>query len=554
MAIKFLNTLAVDTDVLYVDASNDRVGVGTTSPSQLLHLQKGGVTPTFTAPDSEVLRIESDAPSELSGNPRSSDINILSSSAGYSRVIFTDDSVSYGENGLYYDHASRIFQIISKSQILATFTTNGGVFLGANQNKTTADDAMAVNRNNTASGNYSFAAGELTEASAAQSAAFGYDTTASGGASFATGAVTIASGSNSFVAGSTGTASGTDSTALGYGSRATGNQSLAIGYQTTASGNSSFSGGGPTTLASGENAFAFGADVDVIGSHSAGFGRLHDIDGNENLVGGVSNVVDGDANLVGGAQNDLNTKNNNLVAGGDNTITSAAGNYNTIIGFNNEIGFGSYNLSGGQETYNFGTRSISFGSGTTASKGNQQFAFGEGTTTPTTGTAARASNQFVVGKFNDINNAVLFAVGKGSSTFSRQNALTVSANGYVGISTATPVYDLDVNGLSRFSNTLFYTTLTQISQRDQKKDIADIDKTKARAIPFKEYRYKSSIDGSERKRYGVVVEDIENDYPELVYTGSDGVKGVSYIDLLIKRVAELEKELEDISLTPGPKG
>jgi hypothetical protein len=38
MAIKFLNTVAVDTDVLYVDTTNDRVGIGTTSPSFPLHV------------------------------------------------------------------------------------------------------------------------------------------------------------------------------------------------------------------------------------------------------------------------------------------------------------------------------------------------------------------------------------------------------------------------------------------------------------------------------------------------------------------------------------
>ena len=38
MAIKFLNTVAVDTDVLYVDAANNRVGIGTTSPSQKLQV------------------------------------------------------------------------------------------------------------------------------------------------------------------------------------------------------------------------------------------------------------------------------------------------------------------------------------------------------------------------------------------------------------------------------------------------------------------------------------------------------------------------------------
>ena len=38
MAIKFLNTVQVDTDVLYVDAANDRVGIGTTSPAEKLYV------------------------------------------------------------------------------------------------------------------------------------------------------------------------------------------------------------------------------------------------------------------------------------------------------------------------------------------------------------------------------------------------------------------------------------------------------------------------------------------------------------------------------------
>ena len=38
MAIKFLNTVQVDTDVLYVNTANDRVGIGTTSPAVTLHV------------------------------------------------------------------------------------------------------------------------------------------------------------------------------------------------------------------------------------------------------------------------------------------------------------------------------------------------------------------------------------------------------------------------------------------------------------------------------------------------------------------------------------
>jgi hypothetical protein len=42
MPIKFLNTVAVDTSVLYVDTINDRVGIGTTSPAGKLHVSDAG--------------------------------------------------------------------------------------------------------------------------------------------------------------------------------------------------------------------------------------------------------------------------------------------------------------------------------------------------------------------------------------------------------------------------------------------------------------------------------------------------------------------------------
>ena len=128
----------------------------------------------------------------------------------------------------------------------------------------------------------------------------------------------------------------------------------------------------------------------------------------------------------------------------------------------------------------------------------------------------------------------------------------VNSSGNVGISDTTPSYKLDVNGEGRFTGDLRCLSLIQTSQSDKKESISDIVKTTNKKIEFKEYVYKS--DSGNRKRYGVLAEDIEVDYPELVHVDADGVKGVNYIDLLVKRVAELEKELEDISLTEGPKG
>lgn len=127
-----------------------------------------------------------------------------------------------------------------------------------------------------------------------------------------------------------------------------------------------------------------------------------------------------------------------------------------------------------------------------------------------------------------------------------------AGNDRVGIANSSPGFELDVTGAIRATGNVTCNALTQTSMRSLKKNIGDITKTKAKVIPFKEYEFKSG--DTTRKRYGVVVEDIENDYPELVYDLGGGVKAVNYIDLLVKRVAEMEKELTEITGAKGDKG
>ena len=65
-------------------------------------------------------------------------------------------------------------------------------------------------------------------------------------------------------------------------------------------------------------------------------------------------------------------------------------------------------------------------------------------------------------------------------------------------------------------------------------------------VDFKEYNFK----GSKRTRFGVIAQDIEEKHPEFVHTREGGDKTVSYIDLLVAKVHELEnriKELESAS-------
>jgi hypothetical protein len=53
-------------------------------------------------------------------------------------------------------------------------------------------------------------------------------------------------------------------------------------------------------------------------------------------------------------------------------------------------------------------------------------------------------------------------------------------------------------------------------------------------------------DLTDRSRYGVIAQKVELIAPELVIDAEDGTKLVSYIDLLIAKIARLEQRLKTI--------
>ena len=58
-----------------------------------------------------------------------------------------------------------------------------------------------------------------------------------------------------------------------------------------------------------------------------------------------------------------------------------------------------------------------------------------------------------------------------------------------------------------------------------------------------EFNFKD--DETKRKRYGVIAEDVEKAFPELVYDEA-GRKTVAYIDLLVAKVARLEERIKKL--------
>ena len=53
-------------------------------------------------------------------------------------------------------------------------------------------------------------------------------------------------------------------------------------------------------------------------------------------------------------------------------------------------------------------------------------------------------------------------------------------------------------------------------------------------------------DKTNRKRYGVIAQDIEKIAPEFVHVDKEGIKSVAYIDLLIIKVTELENRIKQL--------
>jgi prepilin-type processing-associated H-X9-DG protein len=80
------------------------------------------------------------------------------------------------------------------------------------------------------------------------------------------------------------------------------------------------------------------------------------------------------------------------------------------------------------------------------------------------------------------------------------------------------------------------------SDRRLKTNIVPLE-VKAVDVDYVEFEYKSDLG---RTRFGVIAQDIQKNYPELVTEGDDGMLSVSYIDLLLRKISYLEQEVEKL--------
>lgn len=204
---------------------------------------------------------------------------------------------------------------------------------------------------------------------------------------------------------------------------------------------------------------------------------------------------------------------------------------------------GDYSHAEGNATYAKGDYSHA--------EGNHTKANGESSHVSGSYTIAENDSEFACGKYNKFNVNQIFSIGIGTADNARKNALYITTDGVIGGDTqltngGTSMFGLKINGGIEATNGMISPTYLNSSDERLKKDIetiSDNDIDKVKNVNLKSYVFKS--DNS--KHYGVIAQDVEKaGLSELVMNGSDGMKSVDYISLLILKISELENEIKNL--------
>ncbi|WP_298543347.1 tail fiber domain-containing protein [uncultured Aquimarina sp.] len=260
----------------------------------------------------------------------------------------------------------------------------------------------------------------------------------------------------------------------------------------------------------------------------------------------AGNMVDG----VGG----FDEANLGPFSVGFGQVNTATGWYAATMGINNtSSGFGS--LTAGNTNVASGNQSVALGSNNTAS-GTQSFTLGYAL-------KAESVGQVSLGYFNTedagnpnayIDTDRLFVIGNGVSDINgitRSDAFLMLKNGNtafsgnVGVGTTTPetTYALNVNGDLNYTG-----NLTNISDRRYKKNIETLSNSLDKILKTEGVQYEmrkdefSDMKFADGPQYGVIAQEIEKIFPNLVTTNDNGYKSVNYTGLIPVLVEALKEQ------------
>lgn len=345
------------------------------------------------------------------------------------------------------------------------------------------------------------------------SVAIGSSTLASGSASAAFGAYTQATGGSSTAMGINTLASGESSTAMGNFSRATGNNSTAMGYNSEASGDASIAMGDGTT-ASGLYSTAMGRDTTASGTYSLAAGRRAKTESPSGLSKYSGSFVWADSfdfDFHATAGNQFSAR----ASGGVRFVTDIDGSGNatetfTIDASGNVSATGtmtasSTTLPGVTPSYH----------GITAMIGDRIAAYGVNSSS--SWPAMEAWNQ---------GSGDLFRAWAGANG-SQQKKFSVTNDG-----------------------TVFATAYNTPSDGRLKDNITSLGNALEKISALRGVSYTMKNDPEHAQHIGVIAQELEQQYPELVHTDDQGMKSVAYANLsavLIEAVKEQQQQIQQQS-------
>ena len=297
----------------------------------------------------------------------------------------------------------------------------------------------------------------------------------------------------------TNTASGNRSIATGVDAEASGEYSTAMGQGSVANGMVSTTMGS-FTRASGDYSTAMGDRTIASGFASTATGYLTEASGDYSAAMGVNTTASGDYSVAIG--NNLNATEIYSVAIG--TLNTSSGYASTTLGDSN---------------WASGRASTAIGAGTIA----EDYAM------LSIGTWSLPLESPNPSQFSNSNTA--FLIGNGINADSRSNAVQILFDG-----TTTIAGDLNINSDARL-----------------KANIISLGSTLAKLLQIDGKTYTMKKDENKKQKIGVLAQDIEKVFPELV-SESNGVKSVNYqglVPVLINALKEQEeriKRLEELLL------
>ncbi len=351
------------------------------------------------------------------------------------------------------------------------------------------------------------------------SAAFGQDTKVNGSYSFASGKNNAISGSYSVSFGSDNTISNSYAGASGLSNTVSGIYSFAVGRQntTTATASSVF---GYLNEAKGENSLCFG---------------------NESRTGSTANS--GGTNSISGGYKVYTEGDNSAGFGSGNTSKAAQ---TVVSGENNYIGAGASGaFVGGYSNEAYGKYSVVFGSENKASSYTQAV-FG------------RFNHQIGTNYDSWFATDALFVLGNGDSESLRSNAFVVLKNGKTGIGVGqnSPSYMLEVGKAGDGSQAIANAWLVYSDER-LKTNILPVELTESQILGVNSYHYNFRADDTKHTDFGFLAQEVEQQFPNLVYENSEGVKAIDYVKFVpilwqinktqSTEIQALKNQLNDIS-------